>query len=100
MNIQGFIKEIGEPRSWKTSEGKEMNSYPVVIEVPYIGKDGKERADEVIADHVIGNPEYLAKLEQARQNRQRLEFSIGFNVREWQGKKFQNAKMFNVQIMM
>ena len=100
MNIQGFIKEIGQPHSWQSKEGNTMNSYPIVVEVPFIGKDGKERADELIADHVIGNDEYLAKLQEAKQNRQRLEFSIGFNVREWQGKKFQSTKMFNVQIMM
>ncbi len=77
-----------------------MNSYPIIVEVPFIGKDGKERADEIVAEHVIGNDDYLAKLQEAKQNRQRLEFSVGFSIREWQGKKFQSTKMFNVQIMM
>lgn len=100
MILQGFIKRIGAPRVWNTKENETRYSYPIVVSIPYVSSDGKEREDELIAEHTAGNPDYIKKLEEARDKQQRMEFRIGFTVREWEGKEFNNIKLFNIQILL
>lgn len=100
MHLQGFIKSIGEPRQWTTRNDEPRETYPVEIAVPYIDDRGTEREDSIIADLDTGNPDYMKKLEDAKNLKQRLDIRVGFSVREYNGKKFQNAKVWDVQIMM
>lgn len=100
MNLQGFIKSIGTPREWKTKEGESRWTYPVVITIPFIGTDGKERCDDILTDHTCGNPEYMDKLHKAMEEHTRMDFRVGFSLREWEGKQFQNARLFDLQIML
>lgn len=100
MNLQGFIKKIGEPRTWNTKENETRYSYPITISLPYVGADGKEREDELIAEHTAGNPEYIDKLKESMEKRQRMEFRLSFNIRQWEGKEFNNIKLYNVQILL
>lgn len=100
MNLQGFIKSIGEPRTFQTNRGEDRYSYPITISVPYVNARGEEKADEVISDHIAANPEYIDKLRQAQAEGKRMEFSLYFSVREWQGKKFQNCVLNNVTVLL
>jgi len=100
MNVQGFIKSIGVPREWDTREGRKMYSYPVEISIPYVAKDGTERSDEIIAELNAANPDYMEKIESLRKDQRRASFSLGFSVNEYQGKKYQRAKIWDVQILL
>lgn len=100
MNLTGFIKNIGVPREWNTKENEKRFSYPVTISIPYIGKDGKEHSDELIGELSAGNPDYVQKLEEAKEASQRMEFQVGFSVRTWENKEFNNIRIYNIQILL
>ena len=100
MNVQGYISKIGEPRKWKTQQGEERQSYPLEIKVPYLNSRGEEKTDELIGEHVAANPEYIQKLQEQMEKGTRMEFQLGFHIREWEGKRFQNIKIYNIQILL
>lgn len=100
MNVQGFIKEIGEPREWNSKEGQKMYSYPIIMSLPYIDKNGAERSDEIIGEMNAGNPDYIQKLEGLRAKCAKATFTLGLAVREYNGRKFQNIKIWDIQIML
>ena len=100
MNLQGFIKSMGTPREWNTKEGEKRETYPMVLTVPYIGHDGKEHSDDVLAELTAGNPQYITNVKKAMEERKRMEFRLGFSIREYNGKQYQDCRMWDVQIMM
>ena len=100
MNIKGKIKSIGVPREWTSKDDKKMKSYPVVIVVPYIGMDGKEHSDEVLGELVSGNADYIQNLTDAMNAEKNMEFRLGLKVKEWNGRLFQECKVWDVQILM
>lgn len=100
MNVQGFIKEIGVPREWDSREGQKMYSYPIVVSLPYIDKNGTERSDEIIGELNAGNPDYIQKLKDLWMKNAKGTFSLGLAVREYNGRKFQNIKIWDIQIQL
>lgn len=100
MNVQGFIKEIGAPREWETKEHTKMYSYPVVITIPFVDKQGTQRSDEIVGELNAANPDYMEKIESLRKDQRRASFSLGLSVNEYQGKKYQRAKIWDVQILL
>ena len=102
--IQGFIKEIGAPRAWDTKEGNKMETYPLVLTIPFIGHDGKERADDIMAELNVGNPEYIANVKAQKEANKRMEFRCGFSVKNYErngeAKRFQKCQVHDIQIMM
>ena len=99
MKLQGFIKSFGEPRQWQTQSGEARESYPIVISIPYLNYKGEERSDDIVTDHTCGNPEYIQRLKQQAMEGKRMEFEVGFSTREWEGKQFQNARLYNVTVL-
>lgn len=99
MKLQGFIKSFGEPRQWKTQNGEARESYPIVISIPFLNPRGEERSDDIITEHVCGNPEYIQRLKQQAMEGKRMEFEVGFSINEWEGKQYQRAKLFNVSVL-
>lgn len=103
MNLQGFIREIGTPRQWKTKENEPRETYPLIISVPFVGKDGKEHSDDFLAEINVGNKDYIENVRKHMENHDRMEFRVGFSIREWEkdGKKsnFQKASVFDIQIL-
>ena len=100
MNIKGKIKSIGAPREWTSRENKKMSSYPVVIEVPYIGRDGNEHKDEILGELVSGNDGYIKNLTEAMNAEKGMEFRLGFSVKEYKGRLYQACKVWDIQILM
>lgn len=100
MNLQGYIREIGTPREWKTQDGETRYSYSITISIPYVGSDGKERCDDIIAEHTAANPDYIQKLEVEKGKHTRMDFRVGFSLREYQGKQYQNTRLYDIQIML
>ena len=104
MLIQGFIKEIGAPRAWDTKEGNKMETYPLVLTVPFVGKDGKERADDIMAELNVGNADYIANVKAQKEANKRMEFRCGFSVKNYErngeAKRFQKCQVYDIQIMM
>ena len=100
MKLQGYIQSIGTPRDWETRDGEKRQTYPITITLPYVGSDGKEHSEEIVADHNCGNPDYLAKLKEAMAKHQKMEFSIGFQVKSWKDRLFNDVKLWNIQILL
>ena len=75
MNLKGFIREIGQPRKWKTNEGEDRETYPLVLTIPYIGSDGKEHSDDIQAEHTCGNPAYIANIRKGMEEKKCMEFT-------------------------
>lgn len=100
MKLKGYLTRISEPRTWTTQQGETRYSYPVEISVPYLTSQGEERHDELMGEHVAGNPEYVNKLAEAMQQHAKMEFTCGFSIREWNGKRIGNMKISNIQMLM
>jgi len=96
MIVKGFIKEVGETRDWTTKEGEKRQSTRLTIEVPYMGRDGQERADELMGEISYGNTGYLEALRQTQQAHERCEMQVGFSLSDWKGKKIQNIRVISV----
>ncbi len=96
MILKGFIKEVGQTRSWTNKDGEQRQSVKLTVAIPYLSKDGQERQDELIGEMSYGNPEFLTSLQQTCQARETCEFQVGFSLSEWQGKKIQNIRVYNL----
>ena len=96
MIFKGFIKEVGQTRSWTNKDGEQRQSVKLTVAIPYLSKDGQERQDELIGEMSYGNPEFLTSLQQTCQARETCEFQVGFSLSEWQGKKIQNIRVYNL----
>ena len=92
----GFIKAIGQPRSWKTKEGEARETYLVTVSVPYVRNDGKQGEDVMVCDHICGNPDYVKQLHELMESQAELDLTISFSLREYNGKEFTNIKLINL----
>lgn len=100
MVLRGFIDEIGVPREWTSKKtGEKGYTYPVTLSVPHINAKGEEKVDKFIADHMAGNPDYIAKLNELCQAHTRLELELSFSVREYKGKLYQNVMLWNAVVL-
>ena len=79
----------------------QTNSYrqlvKLTLQVPYVGSDGQERADELMGEISYGNPQFLDGLRQAQQAHERCEMQVGFSLSEWQGRLIQNIRVYSVK---
>lgn len=100
MNVQGFIKEIGVPREWETKEHSKMFSYPIVISIPFLDKQGNQRSDEIVGELNAANPDYIAKIDDLCKKQSRVDVVLGLSVSEYQGKLYQRIKVWDIQIML
>lgn len=96
MIKQGFIKSIGEPRSWTTKEGERRETYPVKVSVPYVRNDGKQGEDILVCDHTCGSPDYVKQLKELMESQAELDLTISFSLREYNGREFTNIKLINL----
>lgn len=96
MIKNGFIKKIGEPRSWTTKEGEKRETYPVTVSVPYVRNDGKQGEDILVCDHTCGNPDYVKQLKELMESQAELDLTISFSPREYNGREFTNIKLINL----
>ena len=55
---------------------------------------------EIIGEMNAGNPDYIQKLEGLRAKCAKATFTLGLAVREYNGRKFQNIKIWDIQIML
>ena len=100
MILRGFIKEIGVPREWTSKKtGEKRWTYPILLSVPHVNAKGKEVEDEFIADHMAGNPDYIAKLQKLCEEKTRLELECTFSVRTYNGKKYQDVVLWNAVVL-
>lgn len=105
MNLKGYLREIGQPRQWKTNEGEDRETYRLVLTIPYIGSDGKEHTDDIQGELTSGNPAYIANIRKAMEEKKCLEFKCGFSIKEWknpqgQVKPIQQCKVYDFSILM
>ena len=96
MILKGFIKEVGQTRSWTNKDGEQRQSVKLTVAIPYLSKDGQERQDELIGEMSYGNPEFLTSLQRTCQAHETCEFQVGFSLSDWNGKKIQNIRVYNL----
>ena len=100
MTIKGFIKEVGQTRSWTNKDGEKRQSVKLTLEIPYVSKDGQERYDELQGEMNIHSAEFMEGLMKACAAKEKCEFQVGFSLSDWNGKKIQNIRVINVTKMM
>ena len=59
MILKGFIKEVGQTRSWTNKDGEQRQSVKLTVAIPYLSKDGQERQDELIGEMSYGRRDEL-----------------------------------------
>jgi len=96
MVLKGFIKEVGDGRSWLTKDGETRQSVKLIVAVPYVSKDGEERSDWLMGEIIVPNAEFVDELRRTCAAGERCEFQVGFRLSEWNGKKIQNIKVYGV----
>lgn len=100
MIIKGFIKEVGQTRDWTDKSGENRQSVKLTLAMPYVSKDGQSHEDELIAEMTLPNLEFMAGLVKACEAHEKCEFQVGFSLSDWQGKKIQNIKVYNLTKLM
>lgn len=96
MIKNGTIKRIGEPREFVTREGETLYAYPVTVAIPYVRQDGKTGEDEMVCDHVAGNPDYIRQVEGLAERGVECELTISFCTREHNGRVFNSVRLLNI----
>jgi hypothetical protein len=100
MVLKGFIKEVGDGRSWLTKDGESRQSVRLTVAVPYVSKAGEERNDWLMGEVTVPNAEFVDELRRTCAAGERCEFQVGFRLSEWNGRKIQNIKVYNVSKLM
>jgi hypothetical protein len=97
MIKQGFIKEIGEARSFNDKDGNARHAYPVVCDFPYTTQSGREATDELVADLYADNPEYIEQVRGIIAQNRKCELTLYFSVTiDSKGRKWQRIKLSNI----
>ena len=99
MIIKGFIKEILGTREWSNKDGEKRQSVKMVLSIPYVSKDGQEYEDELVGEMNYGNPAFLEGVQKACDAQEKCEFQVGFSLSDWNGKKIQNIRVYNLTKM-
>lgn len=100
MILRGYIKAIGTPREWTSKKNGERRwTYPLVLSFEHTNRNGDTKEDLIVADHMTGNMDYAAKLEELRVNKTKCEMNIQFGTREYSGKVYQDTTLWDIQIM-
>lgn len=100
MIVRGFIKEIGQTREWTNKDGESRQSVKLTLAVPYVSKDGQEHNDELQGEMNVPTPEFMEGLKKACEAHEKCEMHVGFSLSDWQGKKIQNIRVFNLTKLM
>ena len=100
MNFKGFITEIGQTRDWTNKDGEQRQSVKLTLAIPYVSKDGQEHNDELMGEMNLPNQEFMESLKKASEAKEKCEFHVGFSLSDWNGKKIQNIRVFNVTKLM
>lgn len=99
MIIKGFIKQVCETREWTNKDGEKRQSVKLHLVSPYVSKDGQEHEDEMMGEMNFGNPAFLEALQRACDAQEKCEFQVGFSLGDWNGKKIQNIRVYNLTKM-
>ena len=99
MFLKGFIKEVGQPRDWTDKNGDKRQSVKLTLGIPYMSKDGQEHFDELLGEMTLPNAEFAESLKKTCEAHERCELHVGFNLSDWNGKKIQNIRVFNLTRM-
>ena len=99
MIKQGFIKEIGEPRTFTDKDGNARHAYPVVCDFPYTTQNGRDATDELVADLYADNPEYIEQVRGIITQNRKCELTLYFSVSlDSKGRKWQRLSSAGLRI--
>ncbi|MBR4338909.1 MAG: hypothetical protein IKP91_11855 [Bacteroidaceae bacterium] len=99
MKVTGIIAEVGKAREGVSqSTGKAWRARPLSILIPYFNDKGEERYDNVVADYYgdLSDDDLQAAIAQQT----RFHMTIGFSTSVWNGRRYTNANVFNIQLPM
>ena len=99
MLIKGKISNLGEPRQWTTKDDKVMQSYPCVVNVPYIDNQGQERSDSILGEIVSGNDEFIESIKKNMAEEKTFSMKASMTIREYNEKKYQNCRFSDISIL-
>ena len=98
MIKKGFIKEVGEPRTFTDKEGKQRSAYPVVCDFPLTTQNGKEVIDEIVAELYADNPAYVELVRKTAQEGRKCEITLYFSVSmDSNGRRWQRINLGNIK---
>lgn len=100
MILRGFIKEVGQTRDWTNKDGEARQSVKLTLAIPYVSKDGEEFYDELMGEMTLPNQEFLAGLKSTCEAKEKCELHVGFGLSDWNGKKIQNIRVYNLTKLM
>ena len=100
MILKGFIKEVGQARDWTDKNGETRQSVKLTLAIPYVGKDGQENCDELIGEMNLPNRDFMDGLSKTCEAHEKCEFHVAFSLSDWNGKKIQNIRVFNLTKLM
>ncbi|MBO7497626.1 MAG: hypothetical protein J6T64_00340 [Bacteroidaceae bacterium] len=97
MKVTGIIVEVGKAREGiSQGSGKAWRARPLSILIPYYNDKGEEKYDNVVADYFgeISDDDFAAAIAQQT----RFTMTIGFSTSLWNGRRYQNAQVWNIQL--
>ncbi len=100
IRIKGFIKEVGQTRDWTDRNGEQRQSVNLVLTFPYVAKDGRELCDEMVGEMTLPKDKSVEGIRKACEDHEKCEIHVGFNLSDWNGKKIQNIRVYNLTRLM
>jgi hypothetical protein len=100
IRIKGFIKEVSQTRDWTDRNGEQRQSVNLVLSFPYVAKDGRELCDEMMGEMTLPKDKSLEGIKKACEDHEKCEIHVGFSLSDWNGKKIQNIRVYNLTRLM
>lgn len=100
LRIKGFIKAVGQTRDWTDRNGEQRQSVNLLLTFPYVAKDGRELCDEMIGEMTLPKDKSLEGIKKACEGHEKCEIHVGFNLSDWNGRKIQNIRVYNLTRLM
>ena len=100
IRVKGFIKEVGQTREWTDGKGEQCQSVNLVMAFPHMTKDGREQCDEMAGEMILPKDKSVEGVKKACEDHERCEIHLGFRLTDWNGKKIQNIRVYNITKLM
>ena len=99
MKLSGFIAEVGPAKTGVArATGKDWICRSLSLLIPFYTERGEERYDNIVADFFGDTPD--AELRAMVDNKTPLTFNVAFSTHSYNGRRYQQANVFNLAVKM
>lgn len=99
MKLSGLIAEVGTARTGMSQQtGKAWTCRALSLLVPYYTERGEAKYDNIVADYFGDTPD--TELMAAVESRQPMNFTLAFTTRTYNGRRYQEVRVFNLSAKM